>query len=172
MVVNDKERSLSEDAGRTYGNTPRTLVKVTIVGLVVGAVVYAIFIVAAAAQGGIGAITAVFTWPVVAIPAGVGLILPVVVLPTTLTNLRVEGRTIRHLFMNRWTLGTGSVDDLTGIDLGRGLFAVVLTFRDGRRIRLLGAHVAQCMMLADDLVKLAGREITVRRGRGFGGSDS
>ena len=53
-------------------------------------------------------------------------------------------------------------------DLGRGLFAVVLRFRDGRRIRLLGAHVAQCNRLCDDLVKLAGREIVLRRGRGFG----
>jgi len=163
---------MGEGPGRTYGNTPKTLFKVTIVGLVIAAVVYAIFIIAAVAQGGIGAISAVFTWPVVAVPAGVGLIVPFVVLPTTLTNIRVEGRTIRHLFMNRWTLGAGSVDDLTEINLGRGLFAIVLHFREGRKIRLLGAHVAQCMMLADDLVKLAGHEITVRKGRGFGAFDA
>jgi hypothetical protein len=130
------------NACKAYGNTPKTLLKVTIIGLIMAAVVYAIFMIAAVAQGGAGAIRHVFTWPVVAIPAGVGLILPLVVLPTTLSNIRIEGRTVRHLFMNRWTLGTGSIDDLTEIDLGRGLFAVVLRFRDGRRIRLLGAPVA------------------------------
>lgn len=160
---------MTEAPCRTYGNTPKTLVKVTFVGVVISAALYAIFIAAAAAQGGAPGVAAVFAWPVVAVPAGVGLILPVAVLPTTLTNLRVEGRTIRHLLANRWTISEGSVDDLAEIELGRGLFAVVLRFRDGRRIRLLGAHVAQCMMLGDDLVKLAGRDVTVRRGRGFGG---
>ena len=67
---------MTEDIGRTYGNTPRTLLKVTAIGLVTAAVVYAIFIIATAAQGGFGAIRHAFKWPVVAIPAGVGLILP------------------------------------------------------------------------------------------------
>jgi len=159
------------NACKAYGNTPKTLLKVAIVGLIIAAVVYSVFVIAAAAQGGVGAIWHVFKWPIVAIPAGVGLTVPLVVLPTTLSNIRIEGRTVRHLFMDRWTLGTGSIDDLTEIDLGTGLFAVVLRFRDGRRIRLLGAHMAQCNMLCDDLVKLAGREIVVRRGRGFGVPD-
>ena len=151
-----------------YGNTPKTLKKVTVVGLVFAGVLYLVFMIAAAVHGGVGAIRHVFEWPVVAVPAGVGAILPLVVLPTTLFSIRVEDGTIRHLFLDKWALGTGSIDDLTEIDLGRGLFAVVLHFRDGRRIRLLGAHVAQCNRLCDDLARLAGREIQVRRGRGFG----
>ena len=146
-VVPPELAPVTEDTDRTYGNTPKTLLKVTIVGLIIAGVVYATFIIAAAAQGGIGAVRHVFKWPVVAIPAGVGLILPLVVLPTTLSNIHIEGRTIRHLFLDRWTLSVGSIDDLTSIDLGRGLFAVVLRFREGRRIRLLGAHVAQCNRL-------------------------
>lgn len=150
-----------------YGNTPRALGKATIVGSALTIVVFVIFMVAAWVKGGVSAIPTAFRWPVVAVPFLVGGIVPAFVLPTTLFNISVEDGTIRHLFLNRYILAEHPIDDLEAIDLGRGLFAVVLHFRDGARIRFLGAHIAECHRLADDLTRMAEQEIEVRRGRGF-----
>ena len=43
-----------------YGNTPKTLKRVVIVGLVLAAVLYLVFMIAAATQGGLGALRHAF----------------------------------------------------------------------------------------------------------------
>ena len=146
---------------KTYGNTLATLKKSIIIGLVIAAVLYLIFGITAWVQGGWEKIHVAFLWPVVLIPACVGGIIPLFVLPTMLTNIRIEDGNIYHLLLNRKVLSTKRIESLTGIDLGRGMFAVVLYFDDGSKIRFLGAHVAQCSRLCNDLLRLTDREIRV-----------
>jgi len=154
----------------TYGNTLATLKKSIIVGICITLFVYLIFIGAAWVQGGWEKIHVAFLWPVVIIPPAVGGIVPLLVFPTVLTNIRIEDGTIYHLLLNKKTLSVKQIENLIGIDLGRGMFAVVLHFEDGSKIRFLGAHIAQCNRLCDDLLRMTDKKIRVRKGRGFGGA--
>jgi hypothetical protein len=150
-----------------YGNTPKALRKVALAGLVFTALLYLLFAVAAFVRGGWAGVPKAFTPPIGLIPLAVGGVLPLVVAPTVLFQIRVAQGKVQHLFLGGRVLSENFIQQLDAIDLGRGPWAVVLHFRDGRRIRFFGAHLGECQRLCDDLAKLADQEITVRRGRGI-----
>ncbi len=84
--------------------------------------------------------------PILAIPL-------IVVLPTCLFAIRVDDSTISHLFLRRVVLSRKSLEDLVAVDIATR-WGAVLRFRDGSRIRFLGAHLKELQEMADYLKTL------------------
>jgi hypothetical protein len=84
-------------------------------------------------------------------------LVPLAVLPTTLTGIVLSDRVVRKVFISGRVLQEKSVSEFTDIRFGNGMAGVTLLFRDGSSIRLLGMSYPMACRLAADLY-------TVRQG--------
>jgi hypothetical protein len=90
-------------------------------------------------------------------------ILLVAILPTCLFAIRVTDSTISHLFLRRFVLSRKPLADLEAVEIATR-WGAVLTFRDGSRIRFLGAHLEELREMARFLETLRAGELAVSTG--------
>ena len=90
-------------------------------------------------------------------------ILLVAILPTCLFAIRVDDSTISHLFFRRFVLSKKRLADLEAVEIAT-LWGAVLKFRDGARIRFLGAHLEELREMAKYLATLRAGELAVSTG--------
>ena len=135
-----------------YGNTPRELKRVLIVGLVIGGIAY----VFSAAMGLLVEHLPVqrllpLTFIIVLPP----LILGLAILPTILFSIHVGDHWVEHRFLDRHLLSRARIQDFQRMRTGPPPFAAALDFKDGTRIRILGMHLGSLSKLKHDLSKRA-----------------
>jgi hypothetical protein len=90
-------------------------------------------------------------------------ILLVAILPTCLFAIRVNDSTISHLFLRRFVLSKKPLADLEAVEIATR-WGAVLKFRDGSRIRFLGAHLGELREMARYLERLRAGELAVSTG--------
>jgi len=83
---------------------------------------------------------------------GIGLIIPLFVLPTLLVSIRIEDGVISHWLCRRWKLSEGRVEDLTKVEIAVGSGAKFY-FSDRKPISFSGADLmilqAMCLHLME-----------------------
>ncbi len=118
-----------------FGNTWKQIRSTLIAGLVIGAV-------AAVAVGGInyhqGRPTDLKV--LLALPLGIGLLIPLFVLPTLLVSIRIDDGAISHWLCRRWKLSEGRVEDLHKVEIAVGSGAKFY-FADRKTISFMGADL-------------------------------
>lgn len=96
------------------------------------------------------------SWPLLL----AGAVLPAVLAPGLLLRLRVADGTITQLALGK-QLSTRPISELREFSLQSGIFPVVLTFRDGTRMRLFGCHRRERLVLLERLA-LGAPELLVK----------
>lgn len=134
-----------------FGNDFGTLKKATKACTVISAV-FMVFIVAMATiKERMPLIKVVTAWPLWMIfflfPAVVGL----AILPTILFSIHIEDGRVRHLFLDRWVLGSANTRDFDFMQAPGGFFAAILHFKDGTKIRFFGAGLGVLADLEEEL---------------------
>ncbi len=95
-------------------------------------------------------------------------ILLVAILPTCLFAIRVDDSTISHLFLRRFVLSKKPLADLEAVEIATR-WGAVLRFRDGSRIRFLGAHLEELREMVKYLAALRAGELAVSTGAAASG---
>ena len=90
-------------------------------------------------------------------------ILLVAILPTCLFAIRVDDSTIAHLFLRRLVLSKKPLTELEAVEIVTR-WGAVLKFKDGSRIRFLGAHLEELREMAGYLAALRAGELAVSTG--------
>ena len=100
---------------------------------------------------------------VLGVSALIGSIVPTFLAPALLFRIRVAEGLVTQLILGKGCC-TRPLEELREVALRRkGTFPVVLTFRDGTHMRLLGSHIAERAALVDDL-RQSVPELTVHGG--------
>ncbi len=95
-------------------------------------------------------------------------ILLVAILPTWLFAIRVDDRTISHLFLRRVVLSKKPLADLEAVEIATR-WGAVLKFRDGSRIRFLGAHLGELREMCRYLETLRPGQVAMSTGAAAAG---
>ena len=136
-----------------FGITLQDVRRVTLVGAVLGAVVLGIALTLGVTRGTVTSTLDVLKIGVFSV--GLAALLPILLLLAGLFSIRLHSREIEHLFLRRWVVRRRPVEDLVAVSLEGRLFPVVLSFRDGSRIHLLGLHLRQRYALVEELQRIA-----------------
>ncbi len=164
VVWDDQSQQLvSKTPLEEFGNGFRQLVRITLVGgLLIGMPVLCLFVITAWAHGRLDSVSAFFK--VLMVPAFVWVVLPLAVLPTCLTSIRVRNGQVIHLLLRCVVLSRHSIDRLISIEVARKSnkpFGLVLRFSNGRALRTIGMHLRVTQFLCAHLQSVAGRPIKV-----------
>lgn len=100
---------------KEFGNKWKQLRSMVLFGIVFGVILIAVF-----AGFNIYKGRPVNWLQVAGIGGGIGLALPLFVLPTLLVSIRIEDGVISHWLLGRWKLGEGRVEDLTRMEVAVG----------------------------------------------------
>jgi hypothetical protein len=96
-----------------------------------------------------------------------GMVIPAILIAallfTCLFAIRVDDDSISHLFLRRFVLSRKPLADLRAVEIA-GRWGAVLRFRDGSRIRFLGAHLEELREMARHLAQLRGGDVAISTG--------
>jgi hypothetical protein len=84
-----------------------------------------------------------------------GAVLPVAIYLSSALQLRVEEGEVQQSLFGRWLLARRPLGELAEVAVGGRPFPLVLTFRDGSRMRVLGAPLRQLGPFVEHLRRLA-----------------
>ena len=122
---------------KIYGNTMADLGRAALGSVMLGAFAGVCFGVSFYHDGRLAK-----DWPTAVVGALViGVMVPLVVLPSCFFSIRVDEQHISHLFCRQFVLKQRPLSQLVSVQVGRGLFAVVFRFSDGSHIRFWGARI-------------------------------
>jgi hypothetical protein len=133
-----------------YGNSIKTVKHVAKVGSAFWLIIFAIFAGAAYTHDKLNSLSDLIK--ILAYPSIIASILPFVVLITTFLNVIIEGETICLLVFYRFRYNPQSIDKITSIKVGRGLFSIY--FEDGTAIRTFGMYIPELYRLVNDIKAL------------------
>ncbi|MFC5455584.1 hypothetical protein [Prosthecobacter fluviatilis] len=130
-----------------FGNTWKQIRSTLIAGLIIGAVA------AAAAAGFSHHEGRPLDFKVLlALPLGIGVMIPLFVLPTLLVSIRIEDGMISHWLCRRWKLSEGRVESLTKVEIAMSTGAKFY-FSDRKPISFMGADLknleSMCLYLLE-----------------------
>jgi hypothetical protein len=119
-----------------FGNTWKEIRSVLLVGLMIGAV----GAVAIGLSGQHEGRHPLNLAALLLLGLGIGLLIPLFVLPTLLVSIRIEDGVISHWLCQRWKLSEGRVADLTKVEIAVGSGAKFY-FADRKTITFMGADL-------------------------------
>jgi len=120
---------------KEFGNTWKEVRGALIAGLIIGLVI-------AAAVGGMNYHQGrpLDLKMLLGLSLGIGLVIPLFVLPTLLVSIRIEDGVISHWLCRRWKLSEGRVEDLSKVEVAVGSGAKFY-FASQKQISLMGADL-------------------------------
>ena len=113
--------------------------RVSLVGAALATIIGVVGYAAGRAYGTVNSNRQVFL--LIAGAAAVGAILPLAVFLASVLRIELVEREVRQTLFGRWIVTSQSLTDLVSIHAGGRAFPLVLTFRDGSHMRVLGAHM-------------------------------
>jgi hypothetical protein len=119
-----------------FGITRRHLMEASIAGAVLGGLLLLLFLCVGIAEGTVQGPLDGLKFAALSLMVGAGL--PFFVGIGAILGIRVVGGQVEQVIFGRWVLRRRAVAELAGAAYGGSLFPVVLSFRDGAHIRLLG----------------------------------
>ena len=120
--------------------------RVSVVGAGLAAIVFAIGYVTGRSHGTVTTTAQVGLLVVWA--AAIGAVLPAGIVVASALRLEIVENQVQQTLFGRWVLARRPLADLVGISLGGRAFPLVLTFRDGSRMRVLGAPLGEVRSFA------------------------
>ena len=120
--------------------------RVSVVGAGLAVIVFAIGYVAGRSHGTVS--TAAQLGLLVVWAAAIGALLPAAIFVASVLRLEVVENQVQQTLFGRWVLARRSLADLVAISVGGRAFPLVLTFRDGSRMRVLGAPLGEVRSFA------------------------
>jgi hypothetical protein len=119
-----------------YGITRRQVGEAGIVGALVASLLFVLFLCIGLAHGTIR--SPVDVLPVAGLSLLIGGGLPLFIGIAAILGIRVVDDQVEQVLFGRWVLRRRPAAELAGAFYGGSLFPVVLSFRDGARMRMLG----------------------------------
>lgn len=140
-----------------YGNTPRVISRVALIGLFLGMAAAVVAVVGGLIAGNLAWHRAHYIVLIIFVSPA---ILVLAVAPTVCFRIRIADGRVQHLFLGRYVLSDYPLQDFLCIQRFERGCAAVLHFRDGGRIHFLGAHWGEISRLARDLSETQNETIT------------
>jgi hypothetical protein len=131
-----------------YGNTADNLRRAVFTGAIIGGIAVA----GALLMSYFDRTLDLRRWPLLVLLFLLGPVgLFVVVAPTILFCIRVDGGRIQHVFADRFIISDYPIEDFVGLDTRASGWAAVLHFTRGRKIKFWGADLREIERLVRDL---------------------
>ncbi|TGM88996.1 hypothetical protein [Leptospira licerasiae] len=141
-----------------YGNSFKTVKKVTVVGLIIGLVL--ILVIGGLSFSKSGYLDGELLLKVLPFALSPAILLFLMILPSALFRIRIEGESIKNIFLSKHVISSYSIKDLEVIKMAEGIYAAVLIFKNGK-IRIFAMSLRERERLITDIRKLSKRELSI-----------